>query len=323
MEFLRGFYAPNFTLILLPQRDFRESLRNFITKQHDTALMGDYYSSLFLADGLPKEWRKLAQAYGIAHLFAISGFHTGILSAIGFFILGFLYKPIHRRFFPFRNFFFDVGCVVILGLVGYYFLLTQSFSYLRALTMSFVLFVLFWRGLNLWNIETLMWCVAILVAFSPTLIFSLGFHLSWLGVLYVFLFFKTFKIPAGFWGKTLYGFLLNTSTFFLMNNIVFYFFPIFSPLMLSSVLLTPLFTLYYPLALFAHCVGFGGFLDSLLLMWLQTNPHTVPLQTHFTWLILCAILTCIAPYFRLGFFSLLGLSFGFFGYGVYLYFYGF
>lgn len=159
LDFLQGFYAPSFNIILLPQRDVKAPLRDFILKQHKALLMGEYYLSLFLADGLPLKWRELAQSYGIAHIFAISGFHTGILSALGFFIIGLLYKPLHRRFFPFRNFFFDVGFIVLIFLIGYYFLLMQSPSYLRAIAMSALVFFLAYKGLSVLRLETLFWSV--------------------------------------------------------------------------------------------------------------------------------------------------------------------
>lgn len=203
--------------------------------------MGEYYLSLFLADGLPLKWRELAQSYGIAHIFAISGFHTGILSALGFFIIGLLYKPLHRRFFPFRNFFFDVGFIVLIFLIGYYFLLTQSPSYLRAIAMSALVFFLAYKGLSVLRLETLFWSVLALLALFPSLLFSVGFYFSCLGVLYIFLFFKYVKLPNGILGKIIYGIFLNISTFFAMLIITHYFFAPFSPLSLFSLILTPLF----------------------------------------------------------------------------------
>lgn len=154
VDFLKGFYAPSFNLSLLQGEDFRKPLRDFILSQHQTQLMGEYYLSLFLSDPLPLPWRDLAQSYGIAHIFAISGYHTGILSAIGFFILGLIYSPLHKRYFPYRNRYFDLGMLVLLLLIVYYFLLTQSPSYLRALAMSCVAFFLIFKGLDILKLES-------------------------------------------------------------------------------------------------------------------------------------------------------------------------
>lgn len=322
-DFLKGFYAPHFNLILLQERDFRESLREFILNQHKTKIMGEYYLALFIADSLPKEWRELAQSYGIAHVFAISGFHTGILSAISFFILGLLYKPLHQRFFPFRNYFFDLGFIVLALLIAYYFLLTQSPSYLRAVAMSAVVFFLLIRGLKVWRLETLGWSVLILLSFMPSLAFSIGFYFSCLGVLYIFLFLKYFKLPDGLWKKILYICLLNASTFILMTIITHFFFTPFSPLSSLSLILTPLFSVYYPFMLFAHIFNIGGILDSILLWWLGVKTHTITLLSNFYLFALCNILSFIACFYRLAFYLLLVLNIGFFSYGVYLYFYTF
>ena len=285
--------------------------------------MGEYYLALFIADSLPKEWRELAQSYGIAHVFAISGFHTGILSAISFFILGLLYKPLHQRFFPFRNYFFDLGFIVLALLIAYYFLLTQSPSYLRAVAMSAVVFFLLIRGLKVWRLETLGWSVLILLSFMPSLAFSIGFYFSCLGVLYIFLFLKYFKLPDGLWKKILYICLLNASTFILMTIITHFFFTPFSPLSSLSLILTPLFSVYYPFMLFAHIFNIGGILDSILLWWLGVKTHTITLLSNFYLFALCNILSFIACFYRLAFYLLLVLNIGFFSYGVYLYFYTF
>ncbi|MCI5969349.1 ComEC/Rec2 family competence protein [Helicobacter sp.] len=323
LEFLKGFYAPSFNIVLLQDSTFKTALRQNILSQHSTQVMGEYYLALFLADSLPKQWRDLAQSYGIAHLFAISGFHIGILSAAGFFILGLLYKPLQARFFPFRNYFFDVGFIVVVLQLAYYSILTQSPSYLRAMTMSAVAFFMLWKGINIWRIEMLFWCVAILLALFPQLLFSVGFYFSCLGVLYIALFFKYFKSPKGALKKLLYGIALNASTFFQMSIIVHYFFPPFSPLVLLSLLFTPLFMLYYPFVLLAHLLGFGGVLDAPLVWWLEIPTRTIVLNPGIYAFLLCNALSLVAVKYKSAFLALLALNIMCFCYGVYLYFYAF
>ena len=319
-DFIKGFYAPSFQLALLQEEDFRKPLRDFILQQHQTLLMGEYYLSLFLSDPLPLPWRELAQSYGIAHIFAISGYHTGILSALGFLILSWIYTPLHKHYFPYRNRYFDLGVIVLSLLIGYYFLLTQSPSYLRALAMSCIAFFLLFRGLDILRLESFFWSIAILLAFFPSLIFSIGFYFSCLGVLYIFLFFKYFKIPHSFLQKFLYGLSINISTFFLMGIVVYYFFPPFSPLSLSSILLTPLFSLYYPFVFIAHFIGFGGLLDSVLLWWVSLKTHTIILQPSFYLFIFCNFLTILAIFYRYAFFALFLLNFIYYLYGIISYF---
>ena len=318
LDFLKSFYAPSFNLLLLRERDFREPLKNFIANQHETKMMGEYYLSLFLSEPLPLQWRILAQSYGIAHIFAISGYHTGILSAISFFLLGLLYVPLQKRYFPYRNRYFDLGFLVLMLLFGYYLLLAQSPSYLRALAMSAIGFFLLFKGLDILRLESFFWSVAILLAFFPYLAFSIGFYFSCLGVLYIFLFCKYFTFPKNLKGRILYAILLNASTFFLMGVVVYYFFPYFSPLSLFSLILTPLFSLYYPLVLFAHLLGFGGILDFVLLWWLNTAHSTIVLQPSFTFFIVCNLLTFFAIFYRYAFFTLLVLNLFYFTYGIFL-----
>ena len=162
--------------------------------------------------------------------------------------------------------------------------------------MSMVAFFLLWRGIALWRIETLFWCVLLLLALFPTLAFSVGFYFSSLGVLYIFLFFKYFKIPQGFWKRCVYGIALNASTFFLMGIVVYYFFPPFSPLSLFSLILTPLFSLYYPFIFVAHLLGIGGILDSILLGWLSLPIHTIALEAPLVLFILCIPIDKILSY---------------------------
>ncbi len=319
VDFLKGFYAPSFNLSLLQGEDFRKPLRDFILSQHQTQLMGEYYLSLFLSDPLPLPWRDLAQSYGIAHIFAISGYHTGILSAIGFFILGLIYSPLHKRYFPYRNRYFDLGMLVLLLLIVYYFLLTQSPSYLRALAMSCVAFFLIFKGLDILKLESFFWSIGILLSFFPSLIFSVGFYFSSFGVLYILLFFKYFKIPRTLFQKLLYGFFLNVFTFFLMGVIVYYFFPPFSPLSLTSLIFTPLFTLYYPLILLAHFFGFGGLLDLLLLWWVNIDTHTITLQPNLFFFLFCNFLTLLAIFYRYAFYTLFGVNLIYYIYGIYLF----
>ncbi|CAM2873507.1 ComEC/Rec2 family competence protein [Helicobacter burdigaliensis] len=238
-EYLKGFYAPSFNLILLPTS--KNYLRDFVLKAHQEKIMGEFYATFFLADSLPKAWRDLAQSYGISHLFAISGFHIGILSGVLFFVFGFFYTPLQKRFFPFRNRHYDIGFLVVLVLFSYYFVLGESPSYLRALTMALIAFFLFFRGVDLLRIEMLFWSVLVLLACFPQLIFSIGFYFSSLGVLYIFIFMRFFKVPKTFKSKIKYGILLNLYVFFLMGIIVYYFFPYFSPLSLYGIFITLIF----------------------------------------------------------------------------------
>ena len=119
--------------------------------------------------------------------------------------------------------------------------------------------------------------------------------------------------------RLLYGFFLNVFTFFLMGVIVYYFFPPFSPLSLTSLIFTPLFTLYYPLILLAHFFGFGGLLDLLLLWWVNIDTHTITLQPNLFFFLFCNFLTLLAIFYRYAFYTLFGVNLIYYIYGIYLF----
>ena len=104
-----------------------------------------------------------------------------------------------------------------------------------------------------------------------------------------------------------------------MGVIVYYFFPPFSPLSLTSLIFTPLFTLYYPLILLAHFFGFGGLLDLLLLWWVNIDTHTITLQPNLFFFLFCNLLTLLAIFYRYAFYTLFGVNLIYYIYGIYLF----
>ena len=149
--------------------------------------------------------------------------------------------------------------------------------------------------------------------------FLLVFIFLVFGVLYIFLFFKYFKIPQGALKKIFYGIALNACIFFQMGIIVYYFFPYFSPLSLYSLVLTP-FLVYIILLLLGRILGVGGILDVPLLWWLERETHTILLQPSFYLFLVCNILSMFALIYRNAFLVLLGVNVAYFSYGLYLYF---
>lgn len=321
MDYLRGFYAPSFNLSLLPKKDYRQPFRDFIYSQHTTKEMGEYYLCLFLADPLPQNWRSLAQAFGISHIFAISGFHTGILMLVSFFVLSLLYIPLQQRFFPYRNRIFDLNIIVIILLITYYCLLSYSPSYLRALGMACFAMFLVYRGVNLLQLESFFWGVAIVIALFPKMVFSIGFYFSCMGVFYLLLYVKyapKVSTNGGLLQKFNYAWWLNCSTFFLMGILVYYFFPYFSAWSLVSIVLTLLFVVYYPFILAAHLLGFGGILDGMLLWWSSHTYSTITLQPSIWLYYANLIISFFAAFYKQAYFLLLFLNVAYFCYGLIL-----
>ena len=74
-----------------------------IENQHTNPNITEIYGALFLATNSNPILRDTYANYGVSHLVAISGFHLGIISIIIFWISSILYKPIQKRYFPWKS----------------------------------------------------------------------------------------------------------------------------------------------------------------------------------------------------------------------------
>lgn len=315
IDYLRGFYAPSFGMALLPERDYKESLRAFIDNQHTTPLAGNLYRTLFLADPLAKPLREGAVGLGISHLLAISGFHLGVLSAL----LGALCLPLYRyfqaRFFPYRNAYYDLGALTLLLASFYLVILGDSPSFVRALAMALWGYFLLHRGVAILSFSSLLAVGVGVVALFPRLVFSVGFFLSMMGVFLIFLHLHHTKA----WNRWLNFFTLNLALYILMLIPVHSFFPPFSPFQLLSVPLTILFTLFYPLALGAHTLGLGGIGEGWILQALLVEYPRIELHASAPWAIAYGVLALLAVRYKVAYGALVLLSSVFFLQGIYLF----
>lgn len=256
-DYLRGFYALSITIELLPAKDgIKEYLRDFIAKQHENALIAGFYQTLFLADTLPITWRNTINALGITHLLAISGFHYGILSCVVLLLIYLPYSILHRRFFPYRNAFYDIGFFTLLCGGFYLFLLQNSPSFLRAFAMALWAYFLAFCGIRVFSLLSLGLLVLLLLALFPPLLFSVSLFFSVSGVFYIFLFIHHYGVHGII--KIL---CLQCGTFLFMLPLTHFFFTPFSPLSVLSVPLTLAFVVFYPVVLVLHALGIGGLFD--------------------------------------------------------------
>lgn len=277
-------------------------------------LLSNMYLALFIADPLPLAWREFAQNYGISHIFAISGFHLGILASAMGFLFSLFYSPLHQRFFPWRERFSDIALICCVSLAGYYFLLLNSPSFLRALSMALFAAFLAWRGVAILKVESLFWCAAILLALFPQLSFSLGFYFSCFGVLFLFLFMRYFSFGVGFVQRCVWVLGLNFCVFFAMFIISHYFFGVFSPKSLLAPIFTLGFVVFYPFSIIAHLLGFGGLLDNALLLLLAQNFSAIQIVPRFWLFVLCNILAILGIWRKWAFIALLAINLAFYGF---------
>ncbi|WQV39984.1 ComEC/Rec2 family competence protein [Helicobacter pylori] len=320
LESLKSCFFQTYSFSLTRKQDFKSHLRHFIDSAHSNALAGNLYRALFIGDSLNKDLRDRANALGINHLLAISGFHLGILSASVYFLFSLFYTPLQKRYFPYRNAFYDIGVLVWVFLLGYLLLLDFLPSFFRAFLMGLLGFLACFFGVRLLSFKLLILACCIAIALLPKLLFSVGFLLSVCGVWYIFLFLKHTEIffkTSSFLMRSFQVISLSALVFLNMLIIAHAFFPMFSPYQLFSIPLGLIFIVFFPLSLLLHAVGLGSLLDRILNMPLTIPTISVPSPL---WLLGAHLLLTIlsARFFKV-YLSMNVLSVGFFLYCCYQY----
>ncbi|WP_194151665.1 ComEC/Rec2 family competence protein [Helicobacter pylori] len=320
LESLKSCFFQTYSFSLTRQQDFKSHWRHFIDSAHSNALVGNLYRALFIGDSLNKDLRDRANALGINHLLAISGFHLGILSMSVYFLFSLFYTPLQKRYFPYRNAFYDIGVLVWVFLLGYLLLLDFLPSFFRAFLMGLLGFLACFFGVRILSFKLLVLACCIAIALLPKLLFSVGFLLSVCGVWYIFLFLKhtqAFFKTSSFLARSFQAISLSALVFLNMLIIVHAFFPMFSPYQLFSIPLGLIFIVFFPLSLFLHAVGLGSLLDHILSMPLTIPTISVPSPL---WLLGAHLfLTILSVRFFKVYLSMNVLSAGFFLYCCYQY----
>ncbi|WP_162982516.1 ComEC/Rec2 family competence protein [Helicobacter pylori] len=320
LESLKSCFFQTYSFSLTRKHNFKSHLRHFIDSAHENALVGNLYRALFIGDSLNKDLRDRANALGINHLLAISGFHLGILSMSVYFLFSLFYTPLQKRYFPYRNAFYDIGVLVWVFLLGYLLLLDFLPSFFRAFLMGLLGFLACFFGVRILSFKLLVLACGIAIALLPKLLFSVGFLLSVCGVWYIFLFLKHTQIffkTSSFWMRFFQAIALSVLVFLNMLIVAHAFFPMFSPYQLFSIPLGLIFIVFFPLSLFLHAVGLGSLLDNILSM-----PLTIPTISVSSplWLLGAHLfLTIVSARFFKVYLSMNVLSAGFFLYCCYQY----
>ncbi len=320
LESLKSCFFQTYSFSLTRKQDFKSHVRHFIDSAHSSALVGNLYRALFIGDSLNKDLRDRANALGINHLLAISGFHLGILSVSVYFLFSLFYTHLQKRYFPYRNAFYDIGVLVWVFLLGYLLLLDFLPSFFRAFLMGLLGFLACFFGVRLLSFKLLILACCIAIALLPKLLFSVGFLLSVCGVWYIFLFLKhtqAFFKTSSFLARSFQAISLSVLVFLNMLIVAHAFFPMFSPYQLFSIPLGLIFIVFFPLSLFLHAVGLGSLLDRLLSMPLTIPTISIPSPL---WLLGAHLfLTILSARFFKVYLSMNVLSAGFFLYCCYQY----
>jgi len=286
LGYLSTFYAISFNLKL--KNAF--FLDKWIENQHKNKKISNLYKALFLAEGIDYKTRQQLSTLGISHLFALSGFHLGVISFLLFLIFSPVYKIFHKKF-PYRNRFFDLGILIFIIEFLYLFLTSFPPSLIRAFVMEIILFLFAFYLQNIFSLRILFLTILFSFLIFFMKIFSIGFFLSILGVFYIMLFFKYFKPTF----KN--GVLMNFFVFLMMFVFSHTIFGNLNIYQFLSPLATLLFTVFYPLSLFLHIIGFGGILDGFINSYLHLGDNFYIFKLPL-WIGVLFLLFSLAAYYK-------------------------
>lgn len=292
---------------------FKDKCLNCVAQQHTNSEIQSFYNAIFFATPIVKSLRKRISLLGVSHLVALSGFHLAILWGLVYGFLMLFYKPVQQKIFPYRHALLDVGFLTILILGIYLWFVGFPPSLLRSYAMMFLGWIILLMGVELLSFTFLVTIILILLVIFPSLLVSLSFWFSVLGVFYIFLILQYSK-AYNKWVISL--FFIPVGIFILMLPIVHTIFAVTSIYQLLSAVLSLLFIPFYPLAIVLHLIGLGSFFDTLLL-WLFHLPKESTTNLLPWWLAMFYIgLSIVSIWYKRFFYVLLGIS----GvYGIYLF----
>jgi len=282
-EYMSSFYVKSklkSTKTLPPTS--QKTIANYITSQHTNSNMASFFSAIFLATPLDKSIREQISKLGVSHLVALSGLHLGLLWAFMYAVLLYPYRFLQQRFFAYRYDMFDLGLIALIFLGYYVYMVGYPPSLLRAYGMLFFGWGVLVMGLELVSFEFLLTVVMVLLVVLPSLLFSIGFWLSVMGVFYIFLILSYTKE----YDKKIVAFvMLPIGIYLLMQPIAHTIFGVTTLYQLASPLLSILFTPFYIISIFLHFIGVGGVFDNLLSNLLSLDITSVDITTP-KWLII-------------------------------------
>ncbi len=219
-----------------------------------------FLSAVFLGRReLAREQMKFVfRGAGIAHLFAISGLHVGLISSILFFIL---------KIFRIK---FRLRLLISIFFMFLYVLCTGGRpSIVRSALMFSFLGGSFFLKRRISLLDTLSTTGIVCLLLNPLWVFDLGFKFSFLAVFAILMGFSLFPLKSigtklffvyikGIFFSTLYV------TIILLPLISFYFGKIYLLSIISNILLIPLFTFILIIGVIFLCFYFVPFLAEVL-----------------------------------------------------------
>jgi competence protein ComEC len=253
----------------------KKRIIQYVYNQHQSSLISQFFSAIFFATSLPKEIRVQISKLGISHLVALSGLHLGLLWGFIFMVLYYPYRYLHRRVFPYRFLYFDLGAIALVLLGLYVYFVGYPPSLIRAYGMMFFAWLMLVLGIEVLDFELFGTVVVLLALFMPWLVFSIGFWLSVAGVFYILL---TLQYTQKYSTKVVTFVILPIVIFLLIQPIVHTIFPTTTIYQLLSPIVSILFTPFYIISIILHIFGWGGVVDSILTKLLTLEITSVDIK---------------------------------------------
>ncbi len=301
-RYMSGFFA-KFRLkkIIRTDRSLRKRLSKKIYKIHKDPKISQLYSALYLATPISKELRESISAWGINHLVALSGMHLGILWAVTYGILLIPYRYLQHRLFPYRYSLVDVGAVSLLIAFVYLIGVGSPASLVRSFAMMLLGWMVVVSGMSILSFSLLVVSVCLLLILNVSFLFSISFWLSVAGVFYIFLILK-YTPPSQ---KKIFTYLiLPFGIYIFMVPITHSIFTQTSYLQLSSPILSSAFTLFYPISILSHLLGFAELFDPLLHLLIEHGQGVVKTILLPKWLLLVYIcISLLAVRYKMAFYT--------------------
>lgn len=263
-DYLEGFATKGSVISISREKAAVFELGRVLDSAHESRAVAQIYGALFFALPLSSTLQERFSMLGVSHLLAISGFHLGVLSFILFALFRLPYTQLQKRFFPYRHRNRDLFVLVAITLGVYLLFLGNVASLMRAYAMLIVGYFLYDRGLKIVSMQTLFVSSVLLLSLWPGLFFSTGFWLSVTGVYFIFLYLRYFNG----WPKYVTFAVLPVWVYLAMSPVALVLFGNYSLYHPLSIIWSTLFTLFYPLALLLHLVGYGESMDSILIVFL-------------------------------------------------------
>ncbi|MDP3291280.1 MAG: ComEC/Rec2 family competence protein, partial [Sulfuricurvum sp.] len=284
-----------------PSLSLKEQWYRRIASVHEDQWMRELYGALFVATPMSQEFQTLVGAMGLSHILSISGYHYGIISLIAYFLFRSPYRWLQNRYFPYRHGNRDLFFMVLGILFLYLWALEFIPPMVRAFGMIAVGYWLYDRGIKIVSLQTLSITVGVLLAFFPTLFFSLGFWFSSFGVLSIFIFIRYYE----HWKPWQIFLALHIWCYLVLLPISLSIFGTFGWWHIGSIPLALLFNLYYPAVLVLHVTPWGDWFDPYLLKMFESgdmNKVVIPM-----WMGIFSVVLALGAMWRKEAFWVLGV----------------